>query len=162
MLGQLLPQRIDNTYRGSKLAPWLFALILSLKTAPSLLSIFNGYSVAMSADGIPLDAYPPASAQTVVALFALSGFYHLLIFLLCILALVRYRSALPFMFALLALDYLGRTLILQFLPIVRTGTPIGPIVNLVLFALMIAGLALSLRSAGNRSTSLAFGRVPPN
>ena len=41
MLGQLLPQRIDNAYRGSKLAPWLFALILSLKTAQSLLSIFR-------------------------------------------------------------------------------------------------------------------------
>jgi hypothetical protein len=153
MLDRLLPQRIDNTYPGSRLALWLLALILSIKTAQSLLSIFNGYSVAISADGIPLETYPPASAQTVVAFLALSGFYHLLIFLLCVLVLVRYRSALPFMFALLMVDYLGRALILQFLPIVRTGTPVGPIVNLVLFALTIAGLALSLRSQGDRSAS---------
>jgi len=32
------------------------------------------------------------------------------------------------------------------LPVVRTGTPAGLIVNLVLVALMVAGLALSLRS----------------
>jgi hypothetical protein len=154
MLGQLLPRRIDNAYRGSRLAPWLFALIVSLKTAQSLLSIFNGHYVARSADGIPLDAYTPASAGTVLALFALAGFYHLLIFLLCVLVLVRYRSAITFMFALLVLDYLGRALILHFLPIVRIGTPIGPMVNLVLFALMIAGLALSLRQ-GDRTPSSA-------
>ena len=38
---------------------------------------------------------------------------------------------------------------LHFLPIVRTGTPPGSVVNLVLLAVMIVGLALSLRSPGN-------------
>jgi hypothetical protein len=49
----------------------------------------------------------------------------------------------PFMFALLVLEYLSRRLILYVMPIVRTGTPPGTIVNLVLLALMIVGLALS-------------------
>lgn len=55
----------------------------------------------------------------------------------------------PLMFALLSLEYLSRRLILHFLPIVRTGTPPGSVVNLVLLAVMIVGLALSLRSPGN-------------
>jgi len=38
-------------------------------------------------------------------------------------------------------------LILQFIPIVRTGTPPGIVVNLIIFALMIVGLMLSLWSA---------------
>ena len=148
MFNQLLPQRIDNTYRGHKLALWLFALLLFMRVAMSLNSIFNGYSVASSADGIPLDTFTPAAARTVVSLFALLGLSSFVICLLCILVLARYRSMIPLMFALLLLEYLSRKLILQFLPIVRVGMPPGFYVNLVLLALMIVGLALSLRSEG--------------
>jgi len=149
MFDQLLPQRVDRTYRGHKLALWLFALLLLMKVAMSLNSIFNGYSVASSADGIPLDTYPSAAARTIVSLFALLGLSNFVICLLCILVLVRYRSVLPFMFALLLLEYLSRKLILQFLPIVSSGTPPGFYVNLVLLALMMVGFVLSLRSQGN-------------
>ena len=103
--------------------------------------------MAKSADGIPVDTYAPAAAQTIVALFALGALYRLIISLLCVLVLVRYRSAIPFMFALLVLSYLASQLILQFIPIVRTGTPPGIVVNLIMFALMIVGLMLSLWSA---------------
>ena len=146
MLDQLLPQRIDNTYRGHKLALWLFALVVFMRVAMSLNSILNSHSVAISADGIPLDAFPPAAAQTIVSLFALLGLASLMICLLCILALARYRSMVPLMFTVLLLQYLGGRLVLQFLPIVRTGTPPGVYVNLALLALMIPGVALSLRS----------------
>lgn len=149
MFNPLFPQRVDNTYRGYKLALWLFGLLVLMKLAISLNSIFNGYSVASSADGIPLDTFTSAGAQAVVSLFALLGLAHLMICLLCILVLVRYRTLIPFMFALLLLEYLGRKLILHFLPIAKTGTPPGFIVNLVLLALMIVGLALSLRSRDN-------------
>jgi len=149
MIDRLLPQRIDNTYRGSKLALWLFALLLFMKVAMSVNSIFNPSSVASSADGIPLDTYTPAAARTIVSLFALLGLSHFVICLLGILVLVRYRSMIPFMFALLLLEHLSRRLILHFTPIVRTGTPPGFYVNLVLLAVMLVGLALSLQRRGN-------------
>jgi hypothetical protein len=145
MLNQLLPESIDNTYRGYKLALWLFALVVAVRITQSLVILFNGYSVAKSADGIPLDAYPPAAAQTIVALFALSSLSRLIISLLCVLVLVRYRSAVSFMFVVLALNYLATQLILRFIPIVREGSPPATTVNLTLFALTIVGLALSLR-----------------
>jgi hypothetical protein len=110
----------------------------------SLNSIFNGYTVATTADGIPLDTYPPAAVRTIVSLWALLGLSSVMLCLLCILALVQYRSMVPLMFAMFLLEYLGRRLILQFLPIVRTGTPPGVYINLALLAVMIAGLALSL------------------
>lgn len=149
MFNQLLPQRVDNTYRGYKLALWLFGLLMFMKVAIGLNSIFNGYTVASSADGIPLDTFTSAGAQTVVSLFALLGLSHLVICLVGILVLVRYRALVPFMFALLLLQHLSRTLILQIIPIARTGTPPGSAVNLVLLALMIVGLALSVRRQGN-------------
>ena len=73
MLEQLLPRTIDNTYRGQKAALWLLGLLLLMKTAMGLNSIINGYKVATSADGIPLDTYPPAAARTIVALFGIWG-----------------------------------------------------------------------------------------
>ena len=149
MFNRFLPQPIDNTYSGHRLALWLLALVVSVRIAQSVLVIFDGYSVLKSADGIPLDTYTPASAQTVVAVWALLGLYRLIISLLCVLVLVRYRAAIPFMFALLALEFGGRQLILYFIPLVRMGTPPGPVVNLILFFLTIAGLALSLWTQGN-------------
>jgi MYXO-CTERM domain-containing protein len=49
------------------------------------------------------------------------------------------------MFALLLLEHVGRRLVLYLMPIARTGTPPGYYVNLVLLAVMLLGLALSLR-----------------
>ena len=146
MFNRLFPQNADNAYRGSKFALWLFVLLVFIKTAMSVNSIFNGRTVASSADGIPLDTYTPAGAQAVVSMFAAWGMAQLTICLLCILVLVRYRALIPLMFALLLLEHLGRRLIFLFMPIVETGTSAGFYVNLVLIALLVVGLALSLRS----------------
>jgi hypothetical protein len=149
IFNQLLPESFDNTYRGRKLALWLFALIVLMRVLMSLNSILNGRYVASSADGIPLETYTPAAAQTAVSLFALLGLSNLMICLGCVLVLARYRSMVSLMFTLLLLQYMGGRLILHYLPIVRTGTPPGFYVNLSLLVLMIIGLVLSLRSHGN-------------
>ncbi len=130
MFHKFFPQPIDNTYRGYKLALWLFGLVVGVTIIQGVFVIFNGYSTIMSADGIPLNTYPPAAAQTIVALWAQRGLSRLIISLLGVLVLVRYRSAIPFMFVLLMLNYLASQLIFQFVPVVRTGTPPGPMVNL--------------------------------
>ena len=146
MFNKLFPPRIDNTYHGYKLALWFFALLVFMKVGISLNAIFNGHFVAQSADGIPLDTFTTAGAHAVVSLFALWGLSQLSIGLLCILVLIRYRAMIPFMFGLLLVEHLSRKLILQFLPIVKTGTPPGYVVNLILLAVMIIGLVLSLRN----------------
>jgi hypothetical protein len=120
-------------------------------TLQGVFVILNGYSTVRDADGIALDTYTPAAAQTVVALWAQPGLSRLLLSSLCVLVLVRYRSTTPLMFVLLMLNYLFGQLIFQIVPLVCTGTPPGPIINLIMFALMIIGLVLSLRSRGSRT-----------
>ena|SRR5258708_23022388 len=151
MFNQIFPRRVDNTYRGYNLALWLFGLLVLMKTGISLGTIFNGYTAASSADGIPLDTFTPAGARAVVSLFALWGLCQLMICLLCVLVLVRYRGMVPFMFALLLLEHLSRRLILHIMPIETTGAPPGYFINLGLLALMICGLALSLWSKGDQT-----------
>lgn len=146
MLAPLLPRRADNEYRGRKAALWIFGLVVFVKLAMGVNSLFNGRDVATSADGIPLDTYTSAGAQAFVTVFALLGLAHVVFGLLCALVLVRYRTLVPLMFTLLLLEHLGKRLIHQLMPIERTGTPPGFAINLALLALIIAGLALSLWS----------------
>lgn len=145
MAHRLLPERIDNSYRGARIALWIFALVVLFKTAQSLVALVFGHMVAISADGIPVDTYPSAAARSFIAVFALLAFVHLLLYALCFLVLARYRSMVPFMFGLLMVDYVGRQVIFFFLPIVRAGAPVAPMINLVLFGLMAIGLFLSVR-----------------
>ena len=80
-----------------------------------------------------------------------------MICLVGILALVRYRSMVPLMFALLLLQQVSARLINLLMPIVRTGTPPGFYINLGLLALMIVGLALSLHTRGDLRIEAATG-----
>jgi hypothetical protein len=146
MLNQILPERIDNTYRGHPLAVWFFIPVVVFKTGIALGTIFNGRRAAQTADGIPLDSFGASGAEAVIALFAIWGLSQLVLSVLGVLALTRYRAMIPFMFALLLLEHLARRWILLVKPIARTGTPPGIYINLVLLVLMIVGLALSLRS----------------
>ena len=150
LFDRLLPRTIDNSYRGSKIALWLFAVLLLMRIAMSVNCIFNGYSVASNADGIPLDTFPRAAAQVVVSLVGAWAIAQLAISILGAIVLVRYRSALPSMFALLLADLAGRQVLHRFIPVVRTGTPPAGIVNLVLFSLISVGMVLSLMRPSNR------------
>lgn len=153
MFDQLLPQRFDNSYRGHTLALWLFALVVLMKTGIGLGTMFNGRNAAINADGILLDTFTPAGAQAFVSVFAIWGLAQVTIGSLCILALVRYRAMVPFLFLLLLLEHLSRKLILFVMPIARSGTPPGFFINLALVALMIVGAVLSLRSHEPKSRS---------
>ena len=144
MLENLLPQRIDNNYRGRKPALWIFGLVVAVRALQSVMIIFNGPSTVRKADGIPLELYPPDAAQTILGIFAVSSLARLIICLICFVVLIRYRSAIAAMFVVLALTYLGGQLLTQFIPLVRVGTPPGVIANLIIFGLVVIGFVLSL------------------
>lgn len=153
-MNPFLPRQIDNTYNGHKVALWLFGLLVFMRTAMSVNSIFFGDRVASSADGIPLATYGAGAASTVVSLFAMLGLSNLMMCIFCIVVLVRYRALIPFMFTLLLFQHVSRSVIHQYLPIVRTGTPPASVINLVLATLMVLGLVLSLwRRKARRAAS---------
>ena len=143
-MNALLPRTIDNDYRGHKAALWLFGALMFMRLGMSLGIMFNGAETAIRADGIPLDTYPHAASQTILALFALIGSVHFMTAVAGVLALVRYRNALPLMFLMLAVGHVLRYVIVQFIPIVRVGHPPAFAINLGILIVMLVGLSLSL------------------
>ena len=149
MSSRFLPKCIDNQYRGQKLALWIFWVVVIIRGAQGVSLIISGHSIVKDADGIPLESFPVAASQSIVGMFVISGASRLVLSLFGILTFVRYRSAVPLMFALLALDQIAKEILLYFYPLYRVGNPIGPIVNLVLLFLTLIGFVLSIWSKRN-------------
>jgi hypothetical protein len=144
MASLFLPKSIDNHYHGQKLALWLFWVVVIIRALQGVSLIVDGHSIVKDADGIPLETFPVAASQSIVGMFAISGGSRIVLSLLGILTFVRYRSAIPLILALLALDQLAKEFLLYFYPLYRVGSPVGPIVNLVLLSLTIIGFVLSI------------------
>lgn len=153
LLRRLFPRQIDNNFPGRRLAIWLFALYVLANLSEGAASVFNSTSTAMSADGIPLASYSAVVGQTIISMFALLGLRALVLSLLCLIALVRYRAMIPLLFLmLLVLNISAR--VVQFVhPIARAGgvQPIGFYVNLFLLAVLIVGFVLSLARSPART-----------
>lgn len=153
MLARFFPATADNSYRGPKLALWILGLVVLVRIAISFGSIVNGYGAASGPDGIPLDSFPAAASQTIISLFAMLGLSRLLLGLLCVLVLIRYRAMVPLMFAVLLIEQVGRQAIVYFLPIPRVGAPPVSMIHLTLLALMVVGLGLSVISRQSPATA---------
>jgi len=150
---RLFPQVMDNDYRGLKAGLWVFAALVFLRGGIGLNCVFNGAYVASHADGIPMDSFTPAAARIIATDFATWGLMQVMLCLIAILALARYRAMVPLMVAIFLLEHASRKLILYTMPIVKTGDAPGSYVNLAIFGLEVAGLILALWPRGGRARS---------
>lgn len=144
MLKRLFPDRIDNVFPGQILALWLFGALVTLRGLMSVNCIFRGAYVAVHADGVPLQTFPAAAARIIVDDFATWGLMQLMLCLLSVLVLVRYRAMVPLMLFIFLLEHVGRKMIFAAQPIVTDAGAPGSWVNLIIFTVEIAGLALAL------------------
>ena len=152
MLSRIFPTQVDNNYRGHRLAIWLLVPIILLRGLIGFNSIFFARSVATSADGLPLDSFTPAAAGMVLALFALLGLFSLLLALLGLVVLVRYRAMIPFLYLFLLIQEVGNKAVLLAYPVTRSassGAPAGSIVVFAILAMTLIGFVLSLTSSRN-------------
>ncbi len=147
MLARIFPKQIDNNYRGHWLAIWLMVPIVLLRLIIGFNSMVFTRMVATGADGIPLDSFGTASAQTVVALFALLGLNGLLLSLLGVVVLIRYRAMIPLFYLLLLLQQLGGRALQLFHTVATSGVSSaqsGSALVLGILAVTVIGFGLSL------------------
>ena len=151
MLKPLFPRQVDNTFGGYTAALWLLGLFIALKLAMSVNSMLNTAAVAAGADGLPLDSFGPAAARAVLMLFALVALGQLMLAVIALITLIRYRALVPFIYLVLLGEHLARRFIVQGYAVERIeGTPVGWYVNAGLLTLLTIGLVLSLTSGRQR------------
>lgn len=161
MLERIFPKQFDNVFRGHFLAVWLFGVTALMELAMSANSLLNTRTVAASADGIPLEQYVNGGAQAVVALFALAGLFRLLLALLSLVVLIRYRAMIPLMFLLWLVLHLGSKGLTVLHPVARSGVSsaqLGSFFVYAIIAMLALGFALSFvsPSKGPHSESLSM------
>jgi hypothetical protein len=144
MLGRLFPRQFDNVYRGHWLALILLGLLLALDAVIGTNSILNTRTVMIGADGIPLDSFSPQAAQEAISEFALLGLWRLFFVLIGVVALIRYRAMVPFLFLLLIVQQLGGRVVHALHQTDGGVTQAGSIVVWGMLGVIVLGFVLSL------------------
>ena len=159
MLSRLFPRQIDNAgYRGHVLAIWLFVPVVLVKllmgfNVAGLNPFTRSRQILISADGVPVDSYPPEAATHLVFTFAAWGLALFVLALLSLIVLLRYRAMLPLMILALTIEQVGRKVqsSLMLPPPATASLSIGAMINWGLSAALVLALALSLLKVRPRS-----------
>ena len=153
MLARLFPTQVDNRFDGHRSALWLLGFLVALKLVVGLNSIFNTATVAQGADVIPLDSFGPVAAREVLTLFALTALGQLILGLVALAALIRWRALVPFLYLVSLVEMLARRLIVQTHELVRAqSSPIAWYVTWGVLILLALGLLLSLIPARHKAS----------
>ena len=140
----LLPAKIDNTIRGTKIPFYVFALYAIVSTVRSCIHLLSPDGGAGTIAGMNLSV---AGADGIIFAFALWGGSQLLFALIQLLVVIRYRSLVPFMWLMLALEILLRELVGKMKPISFAHTPPGAIGNQIILPLAVVMVVWSLWSS---------------
>ena len=144
MINKILPNIVDNNYRGKKIALWFFYLITAMTVVRSCIHIFKHDGGAQSIATIPLDTYTNGGAEAVIFIFAYWGLSQLLFGILYVIVAMKYKSLISLMYLSLLVEYGGRFIISLFKSLETVGQAPGgvgnyvlPIVCLIMFFLSI-------------------------
>lgn len=144
ILATLLPKQITNRFTGQKIALYVFVPLTLMLIFRSCMHLIAPDGGAQSIATIPLDTYSDSAAANVIAIFSQWGLSQLLLTLLFVLVLVRYRSLIPLFYLLFALEQFGRMAVGHFKPVVTLETAPGSAATLPLLIISLIMLALSL------------------
>ncbi len=144
LLSILLPAKIDNVIRGTKIPFYIFALYAIVSTVRSCIHLLSPDGGAGTIAGMDLSV---AGADGIIFAFALWGSSQLLFALIQLLTVIRYRSLIPFMWLILALEVLLRELVGAMKPVTFAHTPPGAIGNQIILPLAVVMLVWSLWSS---------------
>ena len=144
----LLPTKIDNVIRGTKIPFYIFALYAIVSAVRSCIHLLSPDGGAGTIAGMDLSV---AGADGIIFAFALWGSSQLLFAIIQLLAVIRYRSLIPFMWLMLALEVLLRELVGAMKPVTFAHTPPGAIGNQIILPLAVVMVVWSLWSGSKKT-----------
>jgi hypothetical protein len=158
MISRIFPEHADNRFRGPAVAIWLLIPITLMRIGISLLHILSADGGAQSVSTMPLDRYPAGAAQNVIALMARMGLDQLMLGLMVVVVLLRYRALIPLMYVLLVVQVIGGEAIATMKPLSLAATSGATVPALVLSMMSVVGLVLSLVDRSGRSPRASGAR----
>lgn len=108
MIDILIPKIVDNHYKGNKIALWVLGFYVFKSFLASSIHIFAADGGAQSIASITLDAFTQGGADSVITIFSLWGMEQFVIGIIVLVILWRYKSLIPFAWAIYSIEYLGR------------------------------------------------------
>jgi hypothetical protein len=147
----LLPAKIDNVIRGTKIPFYIFALYAIVSMVRSCIHLLSPDGGAGTIAGMDLSV---AGANGIIFAFALWGSSQLLFAIIQLLVVTRYRSLVPFMWLMLALEVLLRELVGKMKPVTFAHTPPGAIGNQIILPLAALMVVWSLWSATRQANKV--------
>jgi hypothetical protein len=136
----LLPPVVDNAVRGVSFPAYLFILIAIVSTLRSCIHLLAPDGGAGSIAGMDLSV---AGARGIIFSFALWGSAQLVYAFIQLAVAFRYRSLVPFMYLLLAVEALLRMLVGHMKPVAFSRTPPGAYANYLTLPAAVLMLILS-------------------
>jgi len=146
-MNYLFPKCIDNNYKGNKAPLHLFYLVIPYTFIRSLIHLFSPDGGAQSIATIPLHSFTKNASDTIIHLFAQWGLSQLLIGLLYIIVLIKYKSLIPLMYLFLTIEYSTRLLLGFYKPFELEGYAPGGIGNYFLVPLFMVMFILSINNS---------------
>lgn len=143
----IFPPVVTNVFPGHRLALWLFVPLTVVTLWRSQHHLLASDGGAQSIAHIPLNLYSEPAASTIVGVFALWGLSQLILGLLQLLVLLRYRAMIPLFYLLAVIEYAVRaTYMPAFRSIQTTATAPGAVINAPIAVASLVLLLLSIRS----------------
>ena len=141
-LKMIFPEQIDNNFSGHIIAQHIFIFLTLLTLARSLVHMFftDGGAGSIASFDISVQG-----GSNIVSIFYLWGLSQLIIGIIYILVILRYKSLIPLMYILFVFEYVGRLLVTYYKPLETLATPPGEVGNIIFVPLGLIMLYLSLR-----------------
>jgi hypothetical protein len=141
---KIFPSKITNKTIENKIPYFVFIAITALTIIRSLVHIFAPDGGAQSIAGFPLDTYPEAASSMIILIFSLWGASQLLMGIVYVVVIFRYKSFIAFMYLLILIEYLSRYLLGVFKPAISTHVIPGGVLDYVMIPLSLIMLLMLL------------------
>jgi hypothetical protein len=144
MFSRLFPKQFGNAYRGHWLGLVILGLMLFFRLAQTTMGLIDPVLVIRGPDGILFDTFNGPAQTAFTYVFRLLCFLNVLICLIGVLALVRYRAMVPLIYLVLLLLLAGQKVLGMLYPIPRAPDAPGGMIVLAMLAVSLLGFLLSL------------------
>ncbi len=145
MLKTLFPKVADNNYKGHKIAKWVLMIYVFKSFFSGSVHLFAPDGGAQSIASIALDQFTQGGSDTVITIFGMWGLEQLVIGIIAVVILLRYKSLIPMLWCVYAIEYTLRGIAHFFTPgVYSVSTPPGALADKLLIPLAILMLLIAL------------------